>query len=90
MLVRYLYLVFCGGHISRRTVNCGSLVARRFTLPLQQSIKCHFSNNDAELEVVCAVCRRVSSKRRVEKLNPTLQTEATAKYVLLEEFVCRV
>lgn len=87
VLGRYFYLAFCGGHISRSIINCDSLVAKRFTILLQQSIKCHFSNSSDEVEVLC---KRVSSKRQLGKLNPTLQGEATAKYVFLEEFVCRV
>lgn len=80
VLGRYFDLRY-GGHISRSIVNCDSLVAKRFTILLQQSIKCHFSNSCNEVEVVC---KRVSSKRQLGKLNPTLQDEETAKYVFLE------
>lgn len=79
-------MAFYGRHISRSIVNCDSLVAKRFTILFQQSIKCHFSNSSDEV----VVSKRVSSKRQLGKLNPTLQGEATAKYVFLEEFVCRV
>lgn len=72
---------------SWRIVNCHSLAARRFTLTSQQSVKCSFLNNGVELEVMCTVCRRISSKGQVGKLDPTLPSETTTKCVLLEEFV---
>lgn len=83
-------LAFCDGRISRSTVNCGSLVASRFTLLSQQSIKCCFSNNGVEFEVTCIACKRISRKRQVGKLNPALLSEANATCVIPQEFFWRL